>query len=122
MIEQLRIDHTGLVRDDETLHERRLKLWEEFNMCWLATLQKQKESILEVLRRSDASSSAGRPLHSYLINYDDLTGMGRELVQLCDGLEKHGLVDYQMGVWEEQIINSERNQLVTVLFSTTQVR
>ncbi|KAK7570727.1 hypothetical protein V3481_019269 [Fusarium oxysporum f. sp. vasinfectum] len=29
--------------------------------------------------------------------------MGNELVRLCDGIERHGLVDYQYGVWEDQI-------------------
>jgi hypothetical protein len=29
--------------------------------------------------------------------------MGEELVRLCDGIERHGLVDYQYGVWEDQI-------------------
>jgi len=27
-------------------------------------------------------------------------------VRLCDPLERHGLVDYQMGVWEEQIVDT----------------
>lgn len=31
--------------------------------------------------------------------------MGRELIRLCDGTETYGLVDYQMGVWEEEIIS-----------------
>lgn len=30
--------------------------------------------------------------------------LGDELIRLCDGLEKSGLVDYEMGVWEEEII------------------
>ena len=30
--------------------------------------------------------------------------LGKDLVRLCDQLEKHGLVDYQMGVWEDDII------------------
>jgi hypothetical protein len=34
---------------------------------------------------------------------DQIEEMGDELVRLCDGLERHGLVDYQYGVWEEQI-------------------
>lgn len=34
---------------------------------------------------------------------DQIEGLGDELVRLCDGLERHGLVDYQYGVWEEQI-------------------
>jgi hypothetical protein len=29
--------------------------------------------------------------------------MGHELIRLCDGIERHGLVDYQYGVWEERI-------------------
>lgn len=28
-----------------------------------------------------------------------------ELVSLCDQIEQHGLVDYDLGVWEEQIVN-----------------
>jgi hypothetical protein len=32
--------------------------------------------------------------------------MGKDLVRLCDNVERHGLVDYQYGVWEEQIIDS----------------
>ncbi len=31
----------------------------------------------------------------------------KSLVRLCDAIEKHGLVDYQYGVWEEQIIASK---------------
>ena len=32
--------------------------------------------------------------------------MGKEIVRLCDGIERHGLVDYEYGVWEEPIIES----------------
>jgi hypothetical protein len=45
------------------------------------------------------------PPQSYL-QKDFLEEMGREFVRLCDGMERHGLVDYQMGVWEEEIISS----------------
>ena len=41
-----------------------------------------------------------------LIDHDALERMGTLLVQKCDNMEKHGLVDYQMGVWEEEIIAS----------------
>lgn len=37
------------------------------------------------------------------ITLEGLNKMGDELVRLCDGIERHGLVDYQYGVWEEQI-------------------
>lgn len=47
-----------------------------------------------------------------LISRDELEDMGKEVVRLCDGVEKHGLVDYQCGVWEEQIIASESKSSV----------
>lgn len=51
----------------------------------------------------------GQGLHESqsLINTDSLKELGRELVRLCDHIEKHGLVDYQMGVAEEEIMDRE---------------
>lgn len=95
---KLRILTLGLVRDDEAMHAERLKLWEEFNTCWLTVLQRQKDML-------DAGQRPPPP--QSIIEYDTLEVMGKNLVQLCDNMEKHGLVDYQMGVWEEEIINSE---------------
>lgn len=45
-----------------------------------------------------------------LISDDGLKKMGKELVRLCDGIERHGLVDYEYGVWEEHIVASELAQ------------
>lgn len=42
-----------------------------------------------------------------VISAEGLKKMGKELVRLCDSIERHGLVDYQYGVWEEQIIESK---------------
>ena len=36
-----------------------------------------------------------------------LTSMGNTLLRFCDGLDKYGLVDYQMGVQEEEILSSK---------------
>ncbi|KAF2997821.1 hypothetical protein E8E13_000503 [Curvularia kusanoi] len=89
----------GLVRDDETHYAQRLKLWEEFNTCWLSTLQKQKSMTQDMI------NTGQRPQPPMtLIDYDTLEKMGTQLVKNCDNMEKHGLVDYQMGVWEEEII------------------
>lgn len=33
--------------------------------------------------------------------------LGQQLVELCDGIEKLGLIDYQMGVAEEEILDRE---------------
>ncbi len=41
-----------------------------------------------------------------LVPQEGLQKMGKDLVRLCDSIERHGLVDYQYGVWEEQIIAS----------------
>ncbi|SLM39024.1 hypothetical protein LPUS_09441 [Lasallia pustulata] len=93
----------GLVRDEQELHRDRIKLWNEFNTCWLAVLQRQKENTQEMLD----TGQPPRPPQS-ILQEDFLERMGRELVRLCDTMERHGLVDYQMGVWEEEIIHGEQ--------------
>lgn len=93
---------TGLLHDDQTLHAGRIKLWNEFNTCWLAVLQHQKDGTQHML-------NSGRPPSPPrdLLQERFLERMGDEVVRLCDTMERHGLVDYQMGVWEEEIISSE---------------
>lgn len=88
--------------DDPDLHADRIKLWNEFNTCWLAVLQKQKDMTLLMLE-----SDRPPPPPQSLISADYLDKMAKDLIRLCDDLEKHGLVDYQYGVWEEQIIQSK---------------
>ncbi|KAF9734424.1 hypothetical protein PMIN01_07327 [Paraphaeosphaeria minitans] len=88
----------GLVRDDETHHQMRLKLWEEFNNCWLGLFQKQFE-LVEEMRTTGQRPQAPQSI----IEHDFIEKMGNKLVKNCDNMEKHGLVDYQMGVWEEEI-------------------
>ena len=41
-----------------------------------------------------------------LMSEERLEEMGKSIVRLCDGIKRHGLVDYEYGVWEEQIIES----------------
>ncbi|KAF2104155.1 hypothetical protein NA57DRAFT_70368 [Rhizodiscina lignyota] len=90
----------SLVRDEEAMHDERLRLWEEFNYCWLAALQRQKDLTVEMHK-------TGQPPQApqTLMEVEFLKNMGNELVRLCDIMEKHGLVDYQMGVWEESIMD-----------------
>ncbi|KAK1760946.1 hypothetical protein QBC47DRAFT_18678 [Echria macrotheca] len=85
----------GLTSDDQNLHSDRIKLWNDFNHAWLATLQAQKD-LMESGHQLQRNQS--------LIAQDGLERMGKELVRLCDSIERHGLVDYEYGVWEEQII------------------
>ena len=88
----------GLTTDDEDLYEGRVKLWKNFNNAWLGILEKQKEMMW-----SGNSSHRSQSL----ISYADLQKMARELVRLCDGIERFGLVDYDYGVWEERIMASK---------------
>jgi hypothetical protein len=39
-----------------------------------------------------------------------ISKMAKDLIRMCDAVEKHGLVDYQYGVAEEQIITSKFGQ------------
>ncbi|KAK5720581.1 hypothetical protein LTR17_014837 [Elasticomyces elasticus] len=93
------VETLGLTRDDEALHDDRIRLWDEFNRAWLTTLQRQFDMTQD-------SIQAGQPLrepHS-IMTPQTLEQLSRELVRLCDSIEKHGLVDYQMGVAEEEIV------------------
>ncbi|KAH7263946.1 hypothetical protein B0J15DRAFT_258433 [Fusarium solani] len=83
----------GLNLDDTNLHADRIKLWDDFNHAWLSLGQRQ----MELMTSSQPSRSQS------LMSKAMIKKMGNELIRLCDGIERHGLVDYQYGVWEEQI-------------------
>lgn len=85
----------GLTSDDQNLHKDRIKLWNGFNHAWLAMFQAQKD-MMESGQQAQRSQS--------LIPKEGLERMGKDLIRLCDSIERHGLVDYEYGVWEEQII------------------
>lgn len=74
-----------------------MRLWDDFNNAWLALGQRQKDMM-----------QSGQPLSTgqALMSKKTLKKMGNELVRLCDGIERHGLVDYQYGVWEDRIVDS----------------
>jgi len=77
------------------LHADRIKLWGEFNTAWLSIFQKQKD-ILESGQRLQPQQS--------LMSQEFINKMAKDLIRMCDLIEKYGLVDYQLGVAEEQII------------------
>lgn len=82
------------------IYEDRLKLWTEFNLCWEGLLQRQKENTQRMIDSGQPPSSP-----QSILDKGFLTRMGDELVRLCDKIEPHGLVDYEMGVAEELIEN-----------------
>lgn len=96
----------GILRDIDDQHHytSRLTLWNDFNVCWLAVCQKQKDLTHELLQMGPFHRCT--PTTLPLLAPDALEGLGSGLIQLCDKMEQHGLVDYQMGIWEEEILCS----------------
>ncbi|KAI5862870.1 hypothetical protein GGS23DRAFT_72647 [Durotheca rogersii] len=91
-----KVTELGLTADNTRVYSDRMRMWQDFNHAWLSLFQKQKDVV-----------ESGVPLHrgQTLISGDGLRKMGKELVRLCDGIDRHGLVDYEYGVWEEPIIS-----------------
>ncbi|KAL8655427.1 MAG: hypothetical protein Q9226_003050 [Calogaya cf. arnoldii] len=90
----------GLTSDNEALRDERFEIWRGFNTCWLAVLQRQKDVSQQI------AGTGQRPVRPQsVLRKDDLERMAESLLQHCDQLERYGLVDYQMGVWEEEIMS-----------------
>lgn len=81
----------------EEIKETRRKLWEDFNTCWLALVQKQRDTLELWLQTGQTSPS--------LLSQEDMKALGDRIVGFSDSLEGFGLVDYEMGLWEEEILS-----------------
>ena len=90
----------GLTYDVEEAREQRLEFWYLFNTAWLSALEKHLEMSKSVLD--------GEPgVDQTLLNGALLEEMGDTLINLCDSLERYGLVDYEMGMEEEKIVEGK---------------
>ena len=63
-------------------------------------MQRQHDLTQEMLQTGQALQEP-----QSILTTASLEQLARELVRLCDSIEKHGLVDYQMGVAEEEIMD-----------------
>ena len=72
-------------------------MWQEFNLCWEALGQKQKDVTQEALRTQQQPTD--------FLTVAKMTSMIDDLIKLCDNIDQYGLIDYEMGVWEEQIVH-----------------
>ncbi|KLP23168.1 uncharacterized protein LW94_12717 [Fusarium fujikuroi] len=97
----LRVADLGLNLDDTNLHADRIQLWNDFNHAWLGLGQRQIDLMTSSQQLSRTQSLVSKAM---------IKKMGNELIRLCDGIERHGLVDYQYGVWEDQITAGEQLQ------------
>jgi hypothetical protein len=89
---------TGLVSDDSRARPNRIGIWQEFNNAWLSLLQRQKDMVESHQQLGQSQTP---------LTLEGLRNLGRTLIEICDVLERHGLVDYEMGVWEERIVDSK---------------
>jgi len=96
------------VLDDQESYDRRLELWGEFNHCWLALLQRQLSETQKMRELQQESVDAQNTLSKEI-----LERLGDILTSQCDKLEGLGLVDYQMGVWEEEIVDSKQTAVIS---------
>lgn len=55
----------------------------------------------------DFIATGRQSIQASLLSQDRMEDMGKDLIQLCDQLEQYGLVDYEMGIWEEEILCGE---------------
>lgn len=82
------------------MHDERIRLWDEFNRTWLTTVQRQFDMTSEMLTTGQQVQEPQSIMTAHSLEY-----LARELVRLCDSVERWGLVDYQMGVAEEEIMD-----------------
>ncbi|KFZ07692.1 hypothetical protein V502_09838 [Pseudogymnoascus sp. VKM F-4520 (FW-2644)] len=95
------VEDMELTVDDSAQEEIRSKLWDDFNNAWLALMHKQMSLTKGLL---EAGITLQQP---QLMTAEVISKMCSDLIKLNDDyLEKHGLVNYQYGVLEDQIIES----------------
>ncbi|KAG2175762.1 hypothetical protein INT44_000240 [Umbelopsis vinacea] len=84
-------EQLGLTSDDHPYNAiDREQFWTGLNNCWLYALA----------QRNDAGSELERLSNEYLFELRD------KLVTWADKLEPFGLVDYEMGLWEAEILEA----------------
>jgi hypothetical protein len=85
----------GLTRDHQLPCPEHLSIWQDFNITWLALCQRH----IDIGRIPGTGGS--------LLKRDQLENIAWMLIEICDLFEPVGLVDYEIGVWEEEILSGE---------------
>ncbi|KAE8554684.1 hypothetical protein EYB25_003225 [Talaromyces marneffei] len=81
---------SDLHMDNSNTLEQHRNLWSNFNYCWLSAFQKYIDY----------------PIND--LDTDRMEKMGQIVIEFADYVEPYGLVDYQMGFWEEEILDREK--------------
>jgi hypothetical protein len=93
----------GIFRDDPARNEWHRGLWRDLNHCWLAIFQKQKDVTSHLMSGSGQLQGGAN-----LLPVSTMKNTGDAVIDLCDRLEEKGLVDYEMGIWENEILSSKK--------------
>lgn len=80
-------------------YEQRLQFWRDLHHSWLVLLQRQWDDMRPLRDARTNRSKNGAMLSKTL-----LEELGDEVVRVGDALEKFGLVDYEMGFQEGELI------------------
>ena len=81
-------------------------MWSRFTAILpLAGLLATSDAITLDISSKDLLQTGRQPSRTSLLSVEAMDTLGKQLIQLCDQMEQHGLVDYQMGIWEEEILS-----------------
>jgi len=94
------VSDLGLTTDDPSLFQDRCAFWRDLNNGWLYLFR------CEVMNITAGSSSPEQ-----MLSQVHLELIGREIVRWADTLEPKGLVDYELGFYEEKLIDGLKDDL-----------
>ncbi|KAL4888228.1 hypothetical protein BDV59DRAFT_147331 [Aspergillus ambiguus] len=90
----------GLFYDDAALYHPQLQIWNDVNICCLGICQRQKDI-------TETSIKLNISLPITCLDGPQIEALGIKLIAIGDKLERHGFVDYEMGLWEEEILSGK---------------
>ncbi|KAK9469613.1 hypothetical protein V1512DRAFT_256661 [Lipomyces arxii] len=86
----------GLADDLVLGYDQRLQFWRVLNRSWISVISRNWQ---------DTSRGLAR------LTENQLEEMGDFIIDFADGLQSYGLVDYEIGIWEERILNGMQHTL-----------
>ncbi|KAK9376642.1 uncharacterized protein V1513DRAFT_429951 [Lipomyces chichibuensis] len=86
----------GLADDNSLPYDCRLQFWRLFNRSWIGVISRNW------LMSGGGTAVAQGPTS---LTRQQLEDMAELVISLSDNIQRYGLVDYEMGVWEERILD-----------------
>ncbi|KAK9235195.1 hypothetical protein V1525DRAFT_410676 [Lipomyces kononenkoae] len=85
----------GLADDRSLPYDTRLQFWRLFNRSWIGVISRNW------LMSGGGMTVAQGPTS---LTRQQLEEMAELVISLSDNVQRYGLVDYEVGVWEEHIL------------------